>query len=179
MTLYCTKKRRSQLGAVYAEALIMLPVLLILWVGVLFMHSQYYQNQQARLVARQCAWEYSEKGCEGPKPSICPEDPETQNGYEDLPDPLQYMDNKSDQLEKRDRESQFETYKNPISDALEVDKGLFGSPVKVVASKHVERPSLFGGGKKATQAKQYLMCNEAEKNFLEKAINIGTSILSH
>lgn len=166
MTCFCTKPCRSEQGAVYVEALIMLPVLLVLWVGVLFMHNQYYQNQQARLLAKQCVWEYSQAGCKGPIPKACEQAPENLAEYEDNSGTMGFVHRKVENDGKMNENE----HEEPVNNALKTDNGLFGRPTQVTLSKQYERPSLFGGGQRKTQAHQYLMCNEIDSDFVTKAL---------
>lgn len=52
------------------EAVIVLPVLLLTWAGVSFMHERYLGRQQAMLAARRCAWAHALAGC-GQAPEGC------------------------------------------------------------------------------------------------------------
>ena len=49
------------------EAVIVVPVLGILWVGTSFAREQCLARQHALIMARRCAWEHSMSGCEDRK----------------------------------------------------------------------------------------------------------------
>jgi hypothetical protein len=56
-------RRRRREGAAIVEAVIMLPVLGILFVGTLFIGRAYLAHQRALVAARSCAFEYAVNGC--------------------------------------------------------------------------------------------------------------------
>jgi hypothetical protein len=58
-------------AAAMVEAVIVAPVLGILLIGSLFLYQWYINGQQARLVARRCAWEHAMTGCGNPPPAGC------------------------------------------------------------------------------------------------------------
>jgi hypothetical protein len=61
---------RARAGAAMIEAVIVLPVLLMTFAGVLFMRERYLGQQQALLAARRCAWAHAIGGC-GEAPAGC------------------------------------------------------------------------------------------------------------
>jgi hypothetical protein len=57
-------QQRRHAGVATVEAVIMLPALGILLVGMLFVHQLYSAQQRALVVARRCAFEYAVNGCQ-------------------------------------------------------------------------------------------------------------------
>jgi len=55
--------RRGRRGVAMLEALMVLPVLWILALGVPFVRDRYLSQQRAALQARRCAWEHAINGC--------------------------------------------------------------------------------------------------------------------
>ncbi|MDH5670984.1 MAG: pilus assembly protein [Myxococcales bacterium] len=62
---------RRKRGAAMVEAVIMLPVLLLILLGILFYAVYAESSAEARLRARSCAFRYALDGCEGAPPEGC------------------------------------------------------------------------------------------------------------
>ncbi len=172
MNSFYTSLGRNIEGSVYVEALSMLPVLLILWIGVLFTYHLDDAEQQSRLAARQCAWEYTEGNCENVPPS-CKETPESGGAMEDDTE----IKTKLEQAgENREKDS------NKISDMGSSIAGIigdiFGAPVTIKDSRSVSIPGRFGGGTAKKTTSYYLLCNEKEVNFLDKALELAGTLAS-
>lgn len=61
---------RDRRGAALIEAVIVLPVLILLLGGVVFLRERYLGRQHALLEARRCAWAHALSGCGAP-PAGC------------------------------------------------------------------------------------------------------------
>lgn len=160
MNSFFTNLKGNTHGSVYVEALSILPVLVILWVGVVFTHQLDDAEQQSRLSARQCAWEYSEGNCENVPPS-CHMDPEQGAPMEDTTEVKSKIENK-------------DTGNASLGSAITSIIGeLFGAPFSVKDTKNVQIPRMFGGKTAKKTGHQYLLCNEKEVDFLQKALQLG------
>lgn len=62
--------RRRQVGAATVEAAVSIPVLVILFFGILYAHAHADARQRARIEARRCTWEHALEGC-GEVPNGC------------------------------------------------------------------------------------------------------------
>lgn len=167
MILFCTKLWRDTQGSVYVEALSMLPVLIILWVSVVFTHHLDDAAQQSRLAARQCAWEYTEGNCETVPPA-CKAEPQ-------LGEPLQDTTDIKSKITSRDGSGEDNTgsFGQGI---VEMIGEIFGRPAEIRDTRDVRAPELYGGKVARQTSKQYLLCNEKETNFLKKALEVGAQL---
>jgi hypothetical protein len=60
------KRRSRQRGAAMTESLILIPVLIIVDVALMYMHSAYDTRLQLMRASKNDAWSYSIAACEGP-----------------------------------------------------------------------------------------------------------------
>jgi Flp pilus assembly protein TadG len=63
--------RRRKRGAAMVEAMLVLPILIIVLTGATYLRELYLARASTRLVARACAWEMAMRGCEGGTPASC------------------------------------------------------------------------------------------------------------
>lgn len=166
MILFCTRLRSDTRGSVYVEALSMLPVLIILWVSVVFTHHIDDTAQQSRLASRQCAWEYTEGNCESVPPS-CKSEPT-------LGEPMEDDTDIKSKIESRDgADNDKDSTKGFGNGIMEMIGDIFGKPAEIRDVRDVRAPELYGGGAARQASKQYLLCNEKEVDFLKKALEVG------
>lgn len=64
------RPRRTRAGAATVEAVILIPVLAVLWFGILYEQAHAAARQRARATARRCAWTHAVGGCDE-TPSDC------------------------------------------------------------------------------------------------------------
>jgi hypothetical protein len=155
-------RRSRSRGAAMVEAVIALPVLIVIFVSVLYVRDLVLARQQAATQARSCAWLYSARNCGGEIPAGC----------EGVLGELTFNGSKNPALE--------EALRGGVEGALReagVDNGLvadvltevlkpaidraLGSSVPATAERELTRPGLYGGGTKVVQGKYELACNLA------------------
>lgn len=143
IVLSFTRKKRS--GAVYVEALILIPFLLIVWACIYYLIDKHHaQNANASLV-RRCAWQYAQQSCEGDVPEEC----------------SSIVGEKSESIEDT----------SGILGALQKIPGgfdkmfgaIFGEGFSANTKTTLKVPNTLGGGTQTLSGKdfgQYLLCNE-------------------
>jgi hypothetical protein len=162
------KPAGSQRGAVMAEAVIVLPVLVLVFFGVTFVHSLYAARHQAKLQARSCAWQTSASAC---KHKACDTATDSEDvGFgagqnalsskaSELTEPIQG----SGQSHGEDallQDKANDTVQSEIS-------GLIGKGVDSNAQVSVPRPFYLGGGEAVVGASYHLPCNIEPKTPVE------------
>jgi hypothetical protein len=152
------RQRRQQRGAAMVEAVIVIPVLLLLWVSLYYLADQFASRQAAAMTARSCAWLYSANNCQEVPPGCggflhessgsAEVSPEVKNALEDgAREALQGGDAKG------------------IVGAVVGDlvagplMAAFTSSVDATVSKDVQQPATFGGGLKRVTGRYHLACN--------------------
>jgi hypothetical protein len=65
MVIMQTRRRGKERGAASVEAVVILPVMILVFAGVLFVTHVYEAKQRTLLEARMQAWEQSENACKG------------------------------------------------------------------------------------------------------------------
>jgi len=132
------------------EAVIMLPVFILILFGVLFAARMAETRQAALMAARACAWRYADAGCrpvEGCEQVIVAS---ADTGID------------NDIRQRVEAESFLDTMTEIplLGPAVE---GIFGSAAVADAGRTVERPTVLGGGAIEIRGSYYLMCNERER----------------
>ena len=155
-TCWRTKNgQQRQRGAASVEAVIVLPVLLLVLSGLLYARDCLLEQQRAESRARSCAWLYSANGCQqvpvgcetilnaGPLTtpgSLSALGEELANARGKLPpDPL--LDHVFDHV-----------LKHGVGE-------LFGSAARAEAHATVERPRVLGGGTSSNDRTYVVACN--------------------
>ncbi len=137
------------------EAVIALPLFIVVFVSVLYVRDLVLVHQRAKAEARSCAWLYSAKSCAEIPPGCAgvvgaPSDAVTSEeetlvsgvteGLADVPDPVG----------------------SAVGALVEpAIRAAFGRSVTATARHDIPRPGLFGGGKKEVSASYGLACNLA------------------
>lgn len=152
------RKRRNR-GVASVEAVIVIPFLILIYFGVVFVHARYDARQRAWSSARGCAWLYSQRGCKGELPTECGA---AVSGPAELPENADLDEAaRGDQVQAEDEDSQKVVDKQNM--LLGEPRGsLFGEYVTVTASVEFQSPALFGGTRSAS-APYYVACNLEEQ----------------
>lgn len=154
----------------------MLPLFIITYAGLYYMHGHYIGRQQAQLRARACTWEFAASGCEdNTKLAQCLRDP-TDEG--DQPDGASVpSDNEPPPVDTGSVGTQsgvIDKLKNvPLLGAAIT--WLFGKPVKISAKQRVhlpERPSVDGTTDLRVRGKYYTMCNTVPADWDDVAVQV-------
>jgi hypothetical protein len=151
-----TKNREKNTGAASLEAVMVLPIFLLIFAGVLYVERLSETKQRALVEARRCAWQYADAGCD---PKKIPE------GCEDV---LQYAAGLSDDNALTDNES------GGVLDGLEdipfigpFIEGLFGNALTARANRNIRKPPILGQETVSINGYYYLMCNEKKLDILD------------
>lgn len=155
------RSNHRQSGAAFAEALLVLPILALLYAGVLHLHRVQSSVLSARGQARACAWRYSNAGCRGGPPSGCENTTPIDDDLDDPNDGEQAMWESAMALES-------------LRWAFE---GLFGASATVRATRKVKVPPVFGAGELNVGAQIYLLCNERNRTAKEIAQDTACSLI--
>ena len=153
--------RSAQRGAAAVEAVIVLPVFVIVFLGLFYVRDQAIVTQQAEQQARSCAWLYSAQDCEGAIPAGC-EGVLTRADARDMapPDLTGKLDEQVNRLKEGKSVNGGDVVMGiigpTIGNALEA---AFGNATEAKTSRQVSRSALFGPGQKTINGQYRLACN--------------------
>jgi hypothetical protein len=158
-------RRTGTRGTASVEAVVALPVLLLLFISVFYVRDNALALQSAANQARTCAWLYSAANC--------PEDPS------DIPAACQGAALSVDP-DVVDRPELPETVE-PITSAIDRLLGValeaaFGKATTVVADKSFSPPALYGGGTKVVHRNYHLACNIQKKDLGDVVLEAWRSV---
>jgi hypothetical protein len=148
-------------GAASIEAVVALPVFVILFVGVFFVRDITGAKLDAAREARRCAWEYSFNGCDA-VPDGCGSVVRRSPGGFVPPDVGGAWEDAKSKVSSGNYQAAFlnvltKTVFDSLADAftlsLDADK-----------TEERNRPTLFGGGTSRVPANYHLACNLKEKS---------------
>lgn len=144
---------RDTRGLATVEAAVVLPVFIIIFAGLVYMHRLYSAKLEGMVDARECAWAYANGGCE----SVPPRCKIVDHGgglLALLTDEPQHHERVNDAMKG-------------VSIAGDYLTGFMGldSGFSAVGSRDYRVPSLYGGGKKSIASNYALLCNEKERSF--------------
>jgi hypothetical protein len=150
------KTRRKRAGAASLEAVILLPVFILIFAGILYVETLWETQQQALLQARKCAWLYANTGCD--------EEQLTQDCVDALHDTEGLTEGNS----------LAESMNGGVLDGLTevplvgpVIEGLFASAFDSRSSRKIQRTPILGEKTVAVIGGYYLICNEKERDMLD------------
>lgn len=141
------RHHRSRRGAATVEAVILLPVLAVLFAGLFFTHAHASRRQQARVLARRCAWLHAIDGCREIPPG-CEDVPHSSLRADEAAD----ADTVTDGLKNHAREGGL-LDGTPMLESLLDD--LLGSPTQYTATRDVARAGFEG----TAAGRVHLLCN--------------------
>jgi hypothetical protein len=150
------KKRKMRSGAASLEAVILLPVFILIFAGIQYVETLWENKQQALLQARKCAWLYANAGCDqGQLPPDCVRSTPDADG---LPE----------------RNALAESTDGGVLDGLTdvpligpAIEGLFANAFNSLSSREIQPPPLLGERAFEVVGIYYLMCNERERDMLD------------
>lgn len=147
------RSRRRTAGAATVEAVIALPLFILLLVSAFYMTRLVLAQQDARTQARRCAWLYSNQACTQ-VPAGCEG---VVGGTKDAKTPEQ-------KAHVNDVTQEMDTLPSPLGGVLNVlikpaIEATFGRSATATAKRNVLRPALFGGGEKEILDSYELACN--------------------
>jgi hypothetical protein len=156
-----SRSRARARGAASVEAVVVLPIFLVLFISVFYVRDQVITKQAAQERARTCAWLYSANNCEFDEnlmPAECKdvvsEVPIASDAAKAITDKLTGDGFFQDIVSKM------------IDSALE---DAFGRAIDVTVQRSVERPALYGGNSQAMTGEYHLACNLKPKTKLDVA----------
>lgn len=136
---------RGERGAVFAEAVIMLPFFLILWGCILWTHSYYFTRVQLSSRTKGCSWYFANHACEGALPAGCDGVTATTGG------PINPATAPSGAL------SSLASFMNsgPFGSIIQA---VLGSDAQLRGSVALTRPTVLGGGSVNVSWNNTVMC---------------------
>lgn len=159
-----TEGRMRRAGAAYVEALIILPIFILCWVGLFFSLNRFSKTQHMQMKARQCLWTYAYRGCQNAAAECEGAQPKENRGFFGVG-----ADN--DKLGGIER----------IGGILDgILSAVFGGGGELSPSAKVSRPSLLGGGHVeygGDAHRQYFMCNPKEFNPMDILVQTFESVV--
>jgi hypothetical protein len=162
-----SRSRSRSRGAASVEAVVVLPIFLLLFISVFYVRHQALAKQAAQERARTCAWLYSANNCEF-DPSLMPA--ECDSAMTKAPFASAAAKAVTDKLTG---DGFFHDVVNKMLDsALET---VFGDAIDVKVERKVARPVLYGGDTQAVAGEYHLACNLKPKD----KIDIATEAWSH
>lgn len=153
--------RRGQRGAAAVEAVIVLPVFVIVFLGLFYVRDQAIATQQAEQQARSCAWLWAAQDCEGTIPAGCDDVLSAANAPDMAPPDLK---GKLDEQLARVKQGQnvnggdvvMGIIGPTIGNALEA---AFGNATEAKTSRQVSHSPLSGPGQKTVNGQYRMACN--------------------
>jgi hypothetical protein len=148
----------TQRGTASVEAVVALPVLVLLFVGVFYVRDLATAKHDALTKARTCAWLYSANNC-NEKPAGC-EDilVDDDEGGKVTDKVAEALADGTDRITKSP--GMGGAIEHIVSAMIEPAlKAAFGRSVAANATNEVKRPALFGQGKQVVAGKYHLACN--------------------
>jgi hypothetical protein len=140
------------------EAVIVIPVLLLLWVSLYYLADQFATRQSAAMTARSCAWLYSANNCTE-VPAGCGDFLTPSRSSADVsPDVSNALnEGASKALEGGDAEGIVgAVVSNLVAGPL---IAAFTRSVDATVAKDVQQPAVYGGGVKTVTGHYHLACN--------------------
>jgi|GEM_PF-2496739 len=168
------QRRVAQRGAVTLEALLVLKVLIVAWIGLNYLGKAHIVQLQSRAVARGCAWQMAASGCQEVPPEC-----EASSETGDMPEGGTRLEEFANETLGDSRETNDDEEENSLSDRIRSSllgniRDLFIERASASAGKSVSRPGFLGGGKKAVGAEYSLVCNtipESLGDMVERTAN--------
>ena len=156
------RSRGRQRGAAMVEAVIVIPVLVLIWASLYYLGELFATQQALEAKARSCAWLYSTNNCQF-VPAGCDEKllTKSEGSVDDVSPKVR------DALEDSGRKV---LNGGDTDDVLETVAGklvggpllaAFTSSVDAKVTRDVEQPAAFGGGLKTVTGRYHLACNLA------------------
>jgi hypothetical protein len=153
------RSRHQVRGAAMVEAVIALPVFIVILIGVFYVRDQVLARQDAQAQARSCAWQYSANnctempaGCEGVLGAL------TKDGASGAALTKALAGGADSALGSVGNELVDAALGGLLDDAL---SSALGSSVPAAATREVARPALYGGGTAVVKGRYTLACNLA------------------
>lgn len=138
-------------GAASAEAVVVLPIFIVLFISLFYVRDQVLAKQAAQERARSCAWLYSWNNCEFDASSMPAECRDVVASTPVGADAAKAVS------EKLTGDGFFANVVSKMVDpAL---KAAFGSAIDVNVSRGVTQPLLYGGHAQSTSGNYHLACN--------------------
>lgn len=151
-------RRRQQRGVAMLEAVIVIPVLLLLWVSLYYLADQFISRQSAAMTARSCAWLYSANNCRE-VPAGCGDFLQESRGSAEVsPDVNDALEDGAEEaLQGGDAKGIVgavvgKLVAGPLMEA-------FTRSVDATVTKDVQQPAAYGGGVKKVAGRYHLACN--------------------
>jgi hypothetical protein len=178
------RSRRRRRGTAFAETAIMLPFLVIVFSGIVYLGRYYMARQQALLTVRSCAWQYAYNSC-ATLPVGCPQ--ELFTDHRDPPDPT--ITNQIDQAKQaaaggntQGQGGQQQSRTNAFADQTgglvdEMVSFVLGEGTTAKTVRTVTVPPLLPVSSGRAPASYYLPCNTKERDPLEMAIDLFKALV--
>jgi hypothetical protein len=147
-------------GAASVEAVVALPVFIILFIGVIFVRDLTGAKLEADAEARRCAWQYSSNGCTAVPPG-CDHYVHTGSMGLDNPDVGGALNSAKDRISNGNLQAAILTSLTKV--VLEPLTDAFTKNLEVSMPIDRQRPRLFGGGTSRVIGKYHLACNLESK----------------
>lgn len=149
--------RRGERGVAMVEAVIVVPVLILLWISLYYAGGLFLAQQKTEVTARSCAWLYSANNCDQ-MPAACA-DYLTDTTASSVPPQIDEVleHGAQDALNGGDVKGILgqvvgELVAAPLAAA-------FTSAVDAKVDQQLKQPATYGGGIKTVSGKYHLACN--------------------
>ncbi len=151
-------------GVASAEAVVALPFFVLIFVGLFYVRDELLKKHQLGMMARTCAWIYSENNCQvfppGCQDYLKPPSPSSSKASDELHQKMTDAEHSASALS----EVVGKVVTDLISDVID---SAFSQSFYATPKGSVTRPALFGGGSRGVSSKYHLECNLAEKQPLD------------
>ena len=140
------------------EAIVVLPVFILVFISLLYVRDQAVRKQAAEMHARSCAWLYSANNCEE-IPAGC-DDVLTSNDGVSEDEVSSALGDAADRLTEGG--GVVESVVEPL--IMPALQAAFGRSLDATTSRDVARPGIYGGGMKTVTGRYHLVCNLKHKD---------------
>lgn len=135
-------------GAASVEAVIVVPIFILLFISLFYVRDQVIARQAAQRQARTCAWLYSWNNCD--KSALPPECQQV------VTDEATFNDASTGLSEKLGGGVVGDALKAILDPVLEA---AFGRSLDAQVSKEIVRPAIYGGKVQSVTGRYHLACN--------------------
>jgi hypothetical protein len=148
MTYSRMRGRLRRRGAASVEAVIVLPIFVLLFISLFYVRDQVVARQATQSQARTCAWLYSWNNCD--KSALSPECQAV------VTDEAFFNDATAELSEKLGGGLVGDALKGILDPVLEA---AFGRALDAQVSKEIPRPAIYGGKTQNVSGSYHLACN--------------------
>lgn len=150
-----SRKTQKTRGTATVEAVVMLPVLILLLLGVGYTSRAFSYSLESNDLARLCAQRYAIMGCKHAErlPTEC------QGAFSKTKDPPLPDSDETAKLKNAENDEDVQKATSRSTLLTKILDSLFGKGVIAKTKANVTRPGMLGGGTSPVYSSSYALCN--------------------